>query len=371
MKIGTISLNINTDDLNYGAILHSFAFQKVLDSLHVQNEIIDYVTPSLEKHNLKYPTLNYLKRRKYYLTLTSLLRIRSHAVRYEKFKRFQKENLRVSALAYSLASLSNANLEYDTVVCESDVIWAPSFFAGSFDPAFFLALPSMKSMYKASYAASMANADLSAQQIKELYNLIKGIDAISVRETYARDLIQKNYNLPVECVLDPTLLLSQEDYSKITAKKLVKEPYVLLYFPLGYSTKIIRIVREYAKNKNLKVVECSRYPWDKVFHETILDAGVEEWLSLIKHAETIFSNSFHAACFSMIFEKDFYAFSRKTGRKIGDLCCRVGHGIEERYITDDFKVASPINYKEVNQQLERLRTHSLNFIMKNILKTDN
>lgn len=38
MKVGTISLNINAPDFNYGAMLHSWAFQQFLKKL----DCVDY-----------------------------------------------------------------------------------------------------------------------------------------------------------------------------------------------------------------------------------------------------------------------------------------------------------------------------------------
>lgn len=74
-KIGTISLNINTDDLNYGALPHSWAFQKFLSKYsNIYSEIIDYQGPSIEKLNLKYPAFSYLKQKKFYLVFLSMLR---------------------------------------------------------------------------------------------------------------------------------------------------------------------------------------------------------------------------------------------------------------------------------------------------------
>lgn len=365
-KIGTISLNINTEDLNYGAILHSWAFQQVLNSYGIQNEIIDYITPHLEKYNRKYPTWNYIKEGKYYLGTMSLLRLISHAKRYEKFENFKQKHLKISPVSYTNKSLSTASLDYDTLVCESDVIWSPGFFNGGFDPAFFLALPSMKKMHKVAYAASMANANLSSEQIKLLNQLIHSLDVISVRETYAKRFIEQNCAVKATCVVDPVLLLSKCDYLPIVSKRIISEPYVLLYFPLGYSSKIIKIVKQYAKTRHVKLVELSRYPWDELLHHTILDAGVEDFLSLIYHADTVFSNSFHAVCFSLLFEKEFYAFSRTTGRKIEDICARVG--VQERYLPDEFKIASPIDYTSINKRLKLLRKEGIDFIEHNIVE---
>jgi len=128
----------------------------------------------------------------------------------------------------------------------------------------------------------------------------------------------------------------------------------------------VKFVKEYAKKRKLKVVELSRYPWEVFRHKTILDAGIEDFLSLIANAEVVFSNSFHAVCFSLLFEKEFYAFSRKTGRKIEDICNVVG--LDNRFITSNGYICTEkINWEDINKNLDNCRQHSLRFIERNIV----
>lgn len=132
-NIGTLSLNVNTDDLNYGAVLHSYAFQQFLTKYDgIKCEIIDYVTPSLENTNLKYPFFAYLKEKKFKVAIVSLFICISHAKRFNKFKNFISSNMVLSKKKYTKTSLESELLGYDCLVCESDVIWSPSFFGGGF-----------------------------------------------------------------------------------------------------------------------------------------------------------------------------------------------------------------------------------------------
>ena len=81
---------------------------------------------------------------------------------------------------------------------------------------------------------------------------------------------------------------------------------------------------------------------------------------LIKNAEIIFSDSFHAVCFSIIFKKQFYAFSRRTGRKIEDICREFD--LEERFIKNKFIEGKDINYKEVYNILNKKRKESKKYL---------
>lgn len=87
-------------------------------------------------------------------------------------------------------------------------------------------------------------------------------------------------------------------------------------------------------------------------------------MSLIQNAEVVFSNSFHAVCFSVIFKRDFYVFNRKTGQKMKDICCRLG--LENRFVDGSFSEQEPIDYESVYQRLDELVVSSVEFIEKNL-----
>ena len=361
MFIGTLSLNINTHDLNYGAMLHSWAFQRFLIKYYnVNAEVINYITPIYENKNLKYPFIDLLKEGKIKEFLIKLIKAKNHYIRYNKFQDFIISNFIVSKIKYNQRLLENSKLSYDVIICESDVIWSAEFFKGKYDKTFFCALNSMKNTRNIIYAASMANADLSKDNEKELKKLLKDLVYISCRESYAVKYIENLINRKVYHVLDPTLLLKEEDYIPIISRNLVSQKYLLLYMPVGNNSSIINSATEYAKKHNLKIIEISSSLRNIFKHKVIANAGIEEFLSLIKNAEIIFSDSFHAVCFSIIFKKQFYAFSRRTGRKIEDICREFD--LEERFIKNKFIDGKDIDYKEVYSILNKKRKESKKYL---------
>ena len=165
----------------------------------------------------------------------------------------------------------------------------------------------------------------------------------------------------IACGGKRAVLLKKEDYDPICAKRLVKEPYLLLYIPLGYNSDYQKAAKKYAKENGLKVIELSYFTWNNLSHTVIADAGIEDFLSLIRNAEVVFTNSFHAVCFSLLFHVDFYAFARKTGRKTEDFCSWIG--ISERYLDIlKFKKAEPIDYEKIDKILEQKRKESLEWL---------
>ena len=365
MKIGTLSLNINTDDLNYGAMMHSWAFQQVLKKMDITEkaEIIDYTTGMLSDFDGNHPAVSYFRMKRVRSAVKILLSGTHYKKRYAKFKRFTREHMDVSEKHYSPKTLRNSSLPYDCLICESDVIWSPKFFHDKLDPAFFLYFRAAKGKKRIIYAASMANAEFNEQTEKQLKKYLGSLEYIFCRESFACTKVKEVSGKTAEHVLDPVMLLNAEDYLPVCSERLVKEPYLLLYIPVGYNGDYQKAAEKYACENNLRLVELSYFTFQGRNHTVIADAGIEDFLSLIKNAETVFTNSFHAACFSLLFHVDFYVFSRKTGRKTEDFCQWLG--ISERCMNvNDFEVKKPLDFEQTDKTIEEKRRTSLEWLEK-------
>ena len=361
MKIGTLSLNINTHDFNYGAVLHSWAFQQYLmRQPDVESvDIINYTTPILEGQSLKHPIVSLLRGINRRGSAIEMLHPVLHRRRYKKFRDFIENNMTVSDKAYTQASLNAAVLPYDTIICESDVTWSAGFFGGHYDRTFFLSLKSMKNMNRIAYAPSMADGEVNEEQSEELKKLLKYPNHISCRETYAVDVLKKHTNKPVKHVVDPVLLLDAEDYEKITGKRIINDEYLLLYLPVDDNAGLRNAAKSYARKYGLKIIDLSTYLKKNDDAEVIslTSAGIGEFLSAIKYASCVFTNSFHAKCFSIIFNVEFYGFSRKLSRKVIDICELMG--LKERYIgSGKFREQKKIDFEKVNAIWREKRAES-------------
>lgn len=364
MRAGILSINIYTGRLNYGAVLHSWYFQKLMlrrgdiDGC----DIIDY--PPWDKGDYN-PWTHFLNRK----MLKNPMRLAAYLVltpgyvrRWKKFQAFFKEHLTVSARRYTKETLGAARLPYDILFFESDVIWSPGYFGGRFNPVYFGALPSMEKLRRVVYAASLSDAQLTPDNLEELDELLKYPDAISMRERYAARIVQSHTDKSVACVLDPVLLAEPSDFDGITAPRLVKQRYVLLYYPIRPNAYVTRCARQYARQKGLKLVEISLYPNNKLFHRTFTAAGIEEFVSLIRNAEAVFCNSLHGACLAILFHKEFYAFERGGGGfKYKDLCRRFG--LENRFVRiNQYREDQPIDWAPIDRLRGIYRRESLEWL---------
>ena len=369
-NIGTLSININAPDFNYGAILHSWAFQHYLigSGLAAETEIINYKMPQVELFNRWLPIRYYFSLGKRRKALEILKKYRIYGGRLIKFNRFIRKDLRVSRRKYTTESLNKEKLPYDMLIVESDIVWNCWKNRG-FNNAFFLGLDSMKGKKRIAYTPSMADAEVPEEALPVLKEYLQDLDAVSCRESYEAELIGKVLQQPVKHLLDPVFLPEAEDYDRITAPRILGEPYLLIYLPVNDNESLRKSAQEYAEKTGLKTLEIST----KLNHGktedclTLGNAGVEEFLSALRYADMIFTNSFHAICFAVIFEKQFYAFTRVYQKKVIDICKTFG--LEDRYMTDDrLTERAPIDYSAVRALRDRLQEESRRWLAEQIGK---
>lgn len=363
-KIGIISLNTHTYFNNYGAILHSFAFYHFLKKEQIESEILDYVPPMLEHWNLSAPWKSLFRMKSKRFVKYFLLQW-PYRVRKKKIDSFIKTNMGMTEVSYNHSSLEKAELPYKIMICESDVIWSNGFW----DDAYFLALRSMENVKKIAYSPSMADCKISKEKSEKLRGYLDNFDFISGRESYECEFLKNYTEKDVKHVCDPVFLLEQDDYNAIAADRMVADNYLLLYLPADNNKYLRDCARLYAKEHLLKIVEVDSRLNIKIDHKCFITAGVEEFLSLIKHCSVCFTNSFHAVCFSVIFEKEFYAFSRATKGKVEDVLNTIG--LTDRFAGENFVEKNKIDYGVVRECLGTWRQECQNWILKAIRTCDN
>lgn len=201
----------------------------------------------------------------------------------------------------------------NAVIVGSDQVWRHSY-AMNFGFNYFLDFVT-ENVIKASYAASFGLSEwhYTKEQTNTIKKLLSRFKGISVREDDAIKLIKDNTGLDAIQLVDPTMLLTQEDYNKISSPRLLSEQYVFVYW-LGEKEKISNEVEEYRK-KGYIVIEV-------YLREEKEQISVEDWLSYIKYADIILTDSFHGCVFSILYERIFKVFDNASGGngRITSLC---------------------------------------------------
>lgn len=285
---------------HYGALLQAAATQRALASLGWDCETIDYFV-NQDNRILKPPTspkraandafnaLNYsaLKRRQ------------------RRFEDFSKARLNLTSRRYeSWEELREAALPYDLLVSGSDQIWNPTIFPdGRFDPVFFGAFSPLR---KIAYAPSFGVPRIPAGMEAELKSYLEGYSHLSVREASGREIIQAASGREAAVVLDPTLLLTAEEWSAMAAKRTVQGEYILCYC-ISRSGALEPYIRRLAEDTGLPVVQlCGTRRKVHPKARMIFDAGPAEFLTLFQNAAFVCTNSFHGTVFSVQFQRPFF-----------------------------------------------------------------
>ena len=307
MKIGIITHYYNSE--NYGGNLQAYALCRAIKSLGHNAEQICY--NRLAKESLKVKLA-----RAYYSVLEKIdFRNAMNKIRKKSILQFNQAFIPHSDIVYDSANIKKSIDKYDAFITGSDQVWHPDAICDAYLLSF---VPSTK--IKLSYAASIAKDSLTEEQKKRFEKALYDFRAVSVREEKAIDLLNDISPKDVELTLDPTLLLSKEQWLEIADnyyENKIEGDYLFCYF-LGSNENQRKLAMEYAKKHNLKIVNLphllGKYrKCDKDFGDyQLYDVTPNMLISLIKNAECIFTDSFHATVFSLLLEKEHFVFERNA-----------------------------------------------------------
>lgn len=360
MKISIITIN---DNNNYGNRLQNYALQFFL-KCHINIvKTIWYDEPTRLKIkdiiNFKSIIKFMINRNsyRYYLKNEYL----NECIRIYNIKKFSQKYIDID-FVNDLSKISN---EYDFFITGSDQVWNPNFWFREklYSTARFLKFASKKK--RIAYAASIAIPSIPKDKEQFFRDSLNEMKAISMREKAGAELVKKLTGRDVPVVVDPTILLSKEEWQKI---ELVPEwyngeQYILTYF-LGNPSPIIKNL---AKKNNWKIFN--------LMDKSNLDlyaSRVEEFVYLIEHAELVATDSFHACVFSILMNTPFLVVNRKE-KGMADMTSRIDtllelFGYQDRYIVDgkcdlsdeeilnmDFSNVKAIQEREIARSTEYIK----------------
>lgn len=365
-KIKTITCH---NVYNYGASLQEYALLEYLKSLGYDPETINYNPDYLSNHfnlfaisNPKFDTNIVL--RSIYILLKFPSRVLSLRRKYS-FDKFDDKYIKSTKKNYtSNQELKDDIPEADVYICGSDQIWN-SFFQNGKDPAFYLDfVPENK--LKISYAASFATETIEDNLKNFVYEKVKRINHISVREESGVKILEDLGIKNVTHVLDPVFLLDKKCWDNITPKRIIEEPYIVVY-DMDNNPHIKDFVLQISKKNNWKIITVSSQI--NYADKNLSNKGPDIFLSLIRNASFVVSNSFHACAFSLIFEKQFVVFNRseQINTRMRDLTNMFN--IKEAilpYNSSYNNYAYFIDYTLVNLNLQKYIEISKTFLIKSI-----
>ena len=358
MNIKTITCH---DVYNVGASLQAYALAAYLNSMGHDAEIINY-KPDYLRHYTFFGSVSgrydypFIRQLFHLAKLPGRIKERN-SKRKKEYDLFTEKYLPVTEKTYH----SNSELKQDPPAADvffagSDQIWNTIFPNGK-DPAFYLDVVSDGAV-KASYAASFATQTIEKSVEEKVREWLGRLDFISVRESSGAEIVRQ-LGLNATQVLDPVFLLNKDDWQRIEKDLDLNQPYILFY-DFDKNEQMMEFTVRLAKKNGYKIF--SVLP-SEIADSCFAHEGPASFIYLIRNAQMIVSNSFHATAFSLLFKKQFFVFNREESinTRMSDLLKCVG--LSDRLIVrGDINDGQSICYPEVEKRLSEQINHSKKFI---------
>lgn len=357
-KVGLFTIYI----CNYGAILQTYALKRFIEEQYkdVQVFVVDFYS---KKHYRIFTTsANHPVKKlfKYGMILTHYPAL---YVRNKREKKFISEELNLSQRFERLDSmLSNMPL-FDCYLTGSDQVFnCRSIYSSVFFQQF-----DITTGIKAAYAPSFGQSDFSNEEKAKIKELTNEFDFLSCRENDGAKMLSQVHGKHVPCVIDPTMLLTAEQWSSMMEIPEADDKYLLVY-DLNGGIPMLNIAKIVAEEKGLKLYCITRHP-DICFiyrglDKVIFDAGPREFVGYFSKASYVITDSFHGTAFSLIFRRNFntYIAVPKSSQRIRSLLSICG--LSNRMIVDGNKIdLSEDCYSQFDEQsFNAYRQSSIKYI---------
>ncbi|WP_207695646.1 hypothetical protein DOK67_0001663 [Enterococcus sp. DIV0212c] len=307
MKIGISTIN---DNNNYGNRLQNYAMQHILEARGHQVKTIknSFNSEQFQKKiflkQIKEAVVDGELLAKIGNKITAKKIKELDQLRFKNFQRFTDLKIKETLKSYNGCISDVSDLEeFDCFVIGSDQVWNYNFPRFSeFDFLSFSKKP------KLAYAASFGVDSIPSNLIPIYSQGLAQIDYISVREEKGKEIVEFLTNKSAKVVLDPTLMLDKMDWLRLTEQKENEtESFILTYFLDEPTSETKNYIKKIASENALSIKKLG----DKKDKDMWIVDPID-FVHLFSKAEAIFTDSFHACVFSIIFEKYFEVFERNT-----------------------------------------------------------
>lgn len=351
MKIGIFTQPLKS---NYGGILQNYAMQVVLKRLGYEPWTVDYLRftwwdwfVAVVKVTIKKCLL---RKSNYPVTPTNVQRQENSLRRFAQ-KHIQLTQPRVKYPNKSILQTYG----FEALLVGSDQTWRPMYNGKIYD--MYLQLAEGMNVKRVAYAASFGTDqwEYTPEQEAECARLAKQFDAISVREASGVRLCKEHFCVEATHVLDPTLLLTANDYNELCKDIEPREPFVFAYI-LDMNEQKVAEIKAFAEAKGLPY-------FIKSAGATVKNTdSIELWLSYFRDAAYVITDSFHGTAFSINYNKNFFVFlNEHRGNSRFDSLLNL-FNLKDRVVTSVNPETPSINWTEVNQLLNKERENCLNWL---------
>lgn len=371
MKSKKIGIATVYTGFNYGSALQAFATKTLLSGMGYESEVLKLSGSLLPGRDVRVKKI-----------LTVLFRSMLHpgGVKSLKnygdsikkplspesmamFRQFADYNIRPYEEKYNNLKKSAYSDEYCAFLCGSDQIWNSAVFY--VDPFYYLRFaPEEK---RIAFAPSFGRDFIPNYNKRKIKKFVSGIKYKSVREESGVGLIKDLTGDSAQVLIDPTLVLNSDEWTKnLKLKTKNEEKYLLAYFLDEPSEKAKKAVKDISEKYGLKIIGLPYSFEDTPWAENTAHAGPSEFVEYIKNASFVCTDSFHGTAFSLNFNIPFYTFERNYGNA-GKQSARIQSILSivsqsERYEPENYDNCFEISFDNVNVVLDEQREISKKYL---------
>ena len=360
--------------LNYGAALQAYALQKVLiERINVDAEYIDYENAHrYELYNMRERLINAVKNRNYQRAIMTLIGSPLMFVRRNRFNRFYCNSIVKTGKKYcSSEQAKELNSEFDKFIVGSDQVWN-NVNNGS-DFAYLLDFVN-DDRKKISYSSSFGLASIPHELLDGYRSNLSSFYRLAVREEKGVELVKELTGRKAHLVLDPVFLLDDKEWEQITCKS-YRNSYLFCYVDSSVELDDFRDVCSEMTVDEFHVL-CSNIRFSDVLNRKIktrVSMSPEQFLSEIKNANYVLTDSFHCLAFCIIFHVPFTVILTGNQGKDERLMNLLKiTGLQDRIYTPDrlINMSLAIDYENVDIKIKPYREYSMNYLEAAVLSKE-
>jgi len=284
---------------NYGNRLQNYALQETLKKYNLEVDTLR-ITRIPKKEIIK-PILRNVKN-----CVKSPSKYMLEKKRHEIFMHFSNTYINEQLNEYFLEDdLTFLNKHTDYFISGSDQVWNPDM--NKLSSKFFLEFAEDEK--KIAYSPSFGIEKLSMDVSKKYKKWISDIPYLSVREHEGADLIEQLTSRHAEVLVDPTMLLTREEWLEVAnaAKNKPKNKYILTYFLGGIPEKHEKEIFDLSKRYSIPIINLGDIEEAETYK-----TGPSEFIDYINDSSIFFTDSFHGVVFSILLNTPFVVYERIT-----------------------------------------------------------
>ena len=353
---------------NFGSLLQTYATQEVVKRLGYDTEVIDYVPDGITFKRGCFPKNNTPLLKK--LVKLGPLFV-CNLIQYNIVDNFLNRHITTTPKRYGKYSdLISDVPQADIYLSGSDQVWNTQNNNPKNDIKAYYLQFSPKGKKRIAFAGSFGKTEFSDEESKEISNYISQYNAVSVREDTALATLEQHGRKDGVHVLDPTMLLTPQEWQKLFQDRKQPEKGYVFVYNLNRNGLIKEIAKAIADKKGLKIINfADTFDFISGAQNRLFNTPYD-FLNYLSNADYVVTDSFHGTAFSINFNKQFITVKApKYNSRIESILRQTGL-VESRFVSSVDQALQTINndidYKTVNQIVDEARNKSISFLQKNL-----